>query len=201
MPPTRRKSGNPTSAARAQQPLSFNARSNRITKPSITAASKNLDKTNSKKLAEEAEISSPSPAPEEVDVQVAEQPTTAELAIRSQVEAEKKERTDAETKASKITDAQIKRFWKRKEEERKAPRVHQQGLSVEEKVLREFDLSSQFGPCVGIARTKRWKRAEALGLEPPLEVLAVLQKADSKNTVQVQRAYMDELMSSKFITS
>ena len=59
----------------------------------------------------------------------------------------------------------------------------------------------QLQPCVGIARTKRWKRAEALGLEPPLEVLAVLLKADNKNAVQVQRAYVDELISSKFITS
>ncbi|MCJ1435258.1 hypothetical protein MMC27_004630 [Xylographa pallens] len=201
MPATRRKSGNTTSAARSQQPLSFNARSNKITKPSVSAASKNLDKANTKQLAEAAEIASPSPAAEEVDIQIKEQPTTAELAIRSQVEAEKKERSDAEAKATKITDAQVKRYWKKKEEERKAPRVHQQGLSVEEKVLREFDLSSQFGPCVGIARTKRWKRAEALGLKPPLEVLAVLLKADNKNSVQVQRAYVDELMSSKFITS
>ncbi|MCJ1403560.1 hypothetical protein MMC11_006783 [Xylographa trunciseda] len=203
MPSTRRKSGNPTSTARAQQPLSFNSRSNKIIKPSVAAASKNIDKFNSKKLAEAAEISSPSPAveEEEVDVRVTEQPPRAELAIRSQVETEKKERTDVESRAFNITDAQIKRYWKKKEEERKAPRVHQQGLSVEEKVLREFDLSSQFGPCVGIARTKRWKRAEALGLQPPLEVLAVLLKADSKSSAQVQKAYVDELMSSKFITS
>jgi len=201
MPSTRRKPGNPTSAARAQQPLSFNSRSNKITKPSVTAASKNIDKVNTKKLAEAAEKSSPSPAVEDVDVQVTEQPTTAELAIRSQAETGKKERADAESRASKVTDAQIKRYWKKKEEERKAPRVHQQGLSVEEKVLREFDLSSQFGPCVGIARTKRWKRAEGLGLQPPLEVLAVLLKAESKSSVQVQKAYVDELMSSKFITS
>ena len=122
MPPTRRKSGNPTSTARTQQPLSFNAHSNRITKPSATAVSRTLDKTNSKKLAEAAAVSSPSPVPEEVDVQIEEQPTTAELAIRSQVESQKKEKTDAEARASKITDTQIKRYWKKKEDERKAPR-------------------------------------------------------------------------------
>lgn len=47
--------------------------------------------------------------------------------------------------ASKISDAQIKKYWKRKEDDRIAARVHQRGLSVHEKVLREFDLSSQFG--------------------------------------------------------
>ncbi|MCJ1291861.1 hypothetical protein MMC34_003408 [Xylographa carneopallida] len=237
MPATRRKSGNTTSAARSQQPLSFHARSNKITKPSIPAASKTLEKATTKKLADAAEIASPSPAAEDVDVQIQEQPTNAELAIRSQAEAEKRERTDVEARAAKVTDAQVKRYWKKKEEERKAPRggfyslmrcakikcyfdralalflnqaltaptspVHQQGLSVEEKLLREFDLSSQFGPCVGIARTKRWKRADALGLNPPLEVLAVLLKAGSKPSpaVQAQRAYVDELMASKFVTS
>ena len=122
MPTTRRKSGNTTSAARSQQPLSFNARSNKITKPSVSAASKNLEKVNTKKLAEAVEIASPPPAAEEVDVQKKEQPTTAELAIRSQIDADKKEWTGAEAKATKITDAQVKRYWKKKEEERKAPR-------------------------------------------------------------------------------
>jgi hypothetical protein len=37
-------------------------------------------------------------------------------------------------------------------------------------ILRVFDLSSQWGPCVGISRLERWKRAEEWGLEPPVEV-------------------------------
>ena len=37
-------------------------------------------------------------------------------------------------------------------------------------ILRVFDLSSQWGPCVGITRLERWKRAEEWGLEPPVEV-------------------------------
>jgi hypothetical protein len=40
--------------------------------------------------------------------------------------------------------------------------------------LRHFDLSSQYGPCIGIPRLARWRRANTLGLEPPIEVLAVL---------------------------
>ncbi len=41
----------------------------------------------------------------------------------------------------------MKRYWRGKEDERIAPRVHQGGLSVDEKILRHFDLSSQFGVC------------------------------------------------------
>ena len=41
--------------------------------------------------------------------------------------------------------AKIKTYWLAKERERKAPRVHQQGLGVREKILREFDMSSCYG--------------------------------------------------------
>ena len=57
----------------------------------------------------------------------------------------KEERSPEEVKASKVTDAQIKRYWRDRENERKAPRVHQETLSVEEKVLRYWDMSSQYG--------------------------------------------------------
>lgn len=56
---------------------------------------------------------------------------------------------------------------------RVTPPVHQEELPLEEKVLRHFDMSSQYGPCIGIGRLARWKRAKGLGMEPPVEVLAV----------------------------
>jgi DNA polymerase delta subunit 4 len=53
-------------------------------------------------------------------------------------------------------------------------------------------------PCIGIARLKRWQRAQRLGLNPPVEVLAVLLKEDAKGT---QRAHMDELLNSAAVGS
>ena len=50
-------------------------------------------------------------------------------------------------------------------------------------------------PCVGIERTRRWKRAHKLGLQPPIEVLAVLlkeQEGEKKKAMEVSR--MDELL-------
>ena len=41
---------------------------------------------------------------------------------------------------------------------------------------------------------KRWKRADNLGLKPPLEVLAVLMKEEEKGTKGVETPYMDTLM-------
>jgi DNA polymerase delta subunit 4 len=52
---------------------------------------------------------------------------------------------DEEQQARKITDTQIKQYWRKKEQERLAPRVHQEELTVYEKVLREWDMSGQYG--------------------------------------------------------
>ncbi|KAH0490488.1 hypothetical protein TgHK011_001955 [Trichoderma gracile] len=104
------------------------------------------------------------------------------------------EKSEAELKAEKITDAQIKSYWRTIEKQRKAPRVHQEGLDLAEKVLRYFDVSSQYGPCIGITRMKRWHRAERLGLKPPIEVLAVLMKEEDKGTEDIETAHIDRIM-------
>lgn len=124
MPPSRRKSSNPRSA---QQTLAFGPRTsaNKVTKPSLPApSSKKLDKPASdilvKALSEEIstpeQLSEDVPSAEEVNEEEVEQPR--ELAIREQPPA----RTEAEQKASKVSEAQIKKYWKAKEDERKAPR-------------------------------------------------------------------------------
>jgi DNA polymerase delta subunit 4 len=46
---------------------------------------------------------------------------------------------------------------------------------------------------------KRWVRANKLGLNPPIEVLAVLLREEVKGNKKIERAHVDELMSSKFI--
>ncbi|PNP42881.1 hypothetical protein TGAMA5MH_05627 [Trichoderma gamsii] len=104
------------------------------------------------------------------------------------------EKSEAELKAEKITDTQIKSYWKDIEKQRKAPRVHQQDLDLGEKVLRYFDVSSQYGPCIGMTRLKRWQRAERLGLNPPIEVLAVLVKEENRNNDEVETAHIDRIM-------
>lgn len=55
------------------------------------------------------------------------------------------EKSEAELRAEKIGDVQIKKYWKGIENQWKSPRVHQEGLSTEEKILRYFDVSSQYG--------------------------------------------------------
>ncbi|KAI0737340.1 DNA polymerase delta, subunit 4-domain-containing protein [Daedaleopsis nitida] len=52
--------------------------------------------------------------------------------------------------------------------------VHGQGQTMVNHILRVFDLSYEYGPCVGISRLQRWERAQALGLNPPPEVKEIL---------------------------
>jgi DNA polymerase delta subunit 4 len=43
----------------------------------------------------------------------------------------------------------------------------------EELAAREFDMDMRYGPCLGLARAQRWRRAAALGLAPPPALLAL----------------------------
>ncbi|KAH6851088.1 DNA polymerase delta, subunit 4-domain-containing protein [Chaetomium sp. MPI-CAGE-AT-0009] len=107
-------------------------------------------------------------------------------------------------RAEKISDRAIERYWKDIEASREAKEVHKkhtQDLTTGEKVLRYFDVSSQYGPCIGIARLKRWQRAQRLGLNPPVEVLAVLLKEEAKGNKEIEKAHMDELLNSAAVGS
>ncbi len=55
-------------------------------------------------------------------------------------------------------------------------------------------LTRELQPSVGINRTKRWKRAEALGLSPPIEVLAVLMRESEKKAEDIETAYTEVLL-------
>jgi DNA polymerase delta subunit 4 len=43
---------------------------------------------------------------------------------------------------------------------------------------------------------KRWQRADRLGLNPPIEVLAILIKEESKGQKGIETAHMDEILRS-----
>ncbi|KAF2143743.1 uncharacterized protein K452DRAFT_357368 [Aplosporella prunicola CBS 121167] len=194
MPPKRPAPG--SQAGKSQQStLAFHGAANKVTKPRSTPAGKGNKSKQDPILSEPVTQTN---LKVEADPELSE-PTTSELAITQQAQKEAaKEPTKEEQEASRVTIAQIKKYWKAKEALRKAPRVHQEDLTLQEKVLREFDTSGQYGPCIGIAREKRWYRAHKFKKHPPIEVLAVILR-EKKNKPGVQRAYMDELMSSRFI--
>jgi len=188
MPTTRRTAGAGATAGK-QSTLSFN---HRVTKASVpvgkqaakaAAASAPAKQSPLAKQIEDT-VSAPTAADDEAVVEITPEDEAADgqAKVEDVVVAEEKdeEKSEAEVKALKMTDRQIETYWRDVEAERIAKRVHQEELGTPEKVLRYFDVSSQYGPCIGLTRLKRWQRAERLGLNPPVEVLAVLLKEEKK---------------------
>lgn len=138
MPPKRRSTG---PAAKSQQStLAFHGASNKVIKPGARAADakKNLL---SKQVKDEEPVVQDVKIEEEI-----EEPTTAEATIIEQAEqVQEAQPTPEEEEARRVTAKQIEAYWKKQVAENGAPRAHQEDLSLEEKVLRKFDMSGQYG--------------------------------------------------------
>ncbi|KAK3202929.1 hypothetical protein GRF29_154g1224063 [Pseudopithomyces chartarum] len=194
MPPKRRSTG--ATAKSTQSTLAFHGTSNKVTKPGARTvnAKKNL-LSESVKTNEKPEVA-------KVEIEVEEEedtPTTAEAVIIEQAEQvqEQTQSTPEEIEARQVKPKQLQAYWK-KVNTGSARQYHQEDLSLEEKILRKFDMTAQFGPCTGIARLKRWQRAQRLGLEPPIEALAVLlQEQDTKDKISLQRSILDDILNSR----
>lgn len=152
-----------TPSAQQQSRLSFQ---NKVTKPASEQRSKqskkdpavteDIAKANLKVETESEREETPS---EKEDVAADPLPTEAKLVKTEDVlggRAQESEAgatggkgsgwvSDEQERARKISDAQIKKYWREKEQERLAPRVHQEDLTIYEKVLREWDMSGQYG--------------------------------------------------------
>lgn len=266
MPTTRRAAGAAT--AGKQSTLSFNHRVTKASAPVGKQAAKAAALSAPAKqspLAKQIEDEVSAAAEDEAVVEIKPEDEVAGGQVKvedvvvadddeeevevKQVEVKEEEvKSEAEVKALKMTDRQIETYWRGVEAERIAKRVHQEDLGTPEKVLRYFDVSSQYGvcsrsftvslvlaflfflaftpekrgasislvvvwgrrivrgrnnkplllvavafyififtnpynspqPCIGLTRLKRWQRANRLGLNPPVEVLAVLLKEEKK---------------------
>jgi DNA polymerase delta subunit 4 len=51
-------------------------------------------------------------------------------------------------------------------------------------------------PCIGSDRLRRWRRAQKLGLNPPIEVLSVLMKEAENGNKDSEIAHMDKILNS-----
>lgn len=160
MPPRRR------AAAGAQSTLSFGNQS-RVTKPSTTPATVHKAKNLDSPLPTDQSASG-TPEPQQVLASEPTKPHIAELVVRQQAAKEHDEPRSAEDeRALKLSTQDLQTYWNKEEWSRKTPRgeyrlraicdwtpadftltVHQKDLSLEEKILRHFDLSSQYGVCI-----------------------------------------------------
>ena len=153
MPPKRRSSG-PASKSQ-QSTLAFHGVSNKVTKPGTRAS--NVKKN----VLTESVKKEEKPAIAEVLVKTEDEPTTAEAAIIEQTEqVQQTQSTPEEDEARRITKKRIETYWKAEIARSGAPRAHQEGISMEEKILRKFDMSGQYGvsTLVSFVPPSRWRR-------------------------------------------
>lgn len=181
MPPKRRSQVSRTSSTGQQSTLSFHGKHNKVTKPGSAQQIKSAKKADSlakdvvdiethtdheqttadKAIQQqtEQETAALEAAPDPLD-QKNESTTTEDVlggrAKQSDVGAIGGRGSgwvgDEEQQARKVSDTQIKKYWRQKEQERLAPRLHQEDLGVYEKVLREWDMSNQYGVSTHTAR-------------------------------------------------
>jgi DNA polymerase delta subunit 4 len=150
MPTTRRSSSGRAAVATGKQSrLSF---SNRVTKPvpksakdSVVAASSPLKKelVHQPKVEKDDDDDHDKEAvDDEISVKADEQ---LQRETEQQIVHVDVTKSDAELKAAKLGDAAVQKYWRKVEAERMSKRVHQEDLTLSEKVLRYFDVSSQYG--------------------------------------------------------
>ncbi|KAI9455213.1 DNA polymerase delta, subunit 4-domain-containing protein [Russula earlei] len=108
--------------------------------------------------------------------------------VKETVEAVERERLDAEDSRWN------KAFGLAREKMGNIQTVHAQDLSPVHHILRIFDLSYEYGPCIGVTRLERWERAAALGLNPPPEVGEILMtKEGSEDSRLIQNVFHEEV--------
>lgn len=152
MPTTRRTSNHGTKATRskpdhgpAQSKLAFHGPQGgaRVTKAGAGAGSKkDVTKAKSKSdvtakaVAASEAVQDANELPKEISP-----PAEDEAAVQGAA----RELTDVEKEAWSVGSRQIAEYWREKERGRLAPRVHQEGLGLHEKILREWDTNGRFG--------------------------------------------------------
>ncbi|KAK2464016.1 hypothetical protein APHAL10511_003960 [Amanita phalloides] len=68
--------------------------------------------------------------------------------------------------------------------------IHSENQNKIHEILRVFDLSYEYGPCVGMSRIERWERAHAMGLNPPQEIQEILMTADGMDKEEFSQSVL-----------
>jgi len=155
MPTSRRSTGGARAKAGPgtnQSTISF---ASKVSKPTTKDTGKKAiisDQPTHKKPAKVSvspTATSPKSEPEPVSPTVEEGDDDVDVSPYAEVETPTAtEKPEFEIEAGKVSDAQVKKYWKGIEAEGTVKRVHQEDLSVTEKILRYFDMSSEYGVCI-----------------------------------------------------
>ncbi|KAJ7091539.1 DNA polymerase delta, subunit 4-domain-containing protein [Mycena belliarum] len=92
-------------------------------------------------------------------------------------------------------DAKWKQYLKAARAKRgaKGKLIHAEEQDEFHEALRVFDLSYEYGPCIGVSRLERWERASALGLHPPSEVHDILTTRQGADRSYAQPVFYEDV--------
>ncbi|KAF9072093.1 DNA polymerase delta, subunit 4-domain-containing protein [Rhodocollybia butyracea] len=160
------------------------------------------------------EYSSPSDQSEEIEVeQVGSKRKRTDTRSRvntnekeEQTKTSTKERLELQKKAEqikspakerpelKVNDSRWKKVATRaRETNGNLQLIHAEKQNRIHDILRVFDLTYNYGPCIGISRIDRWERAQALGLNPPSEIRDILlTRQGIEDTTYAQNVFFDQ---------
>lgn len=145
MPTTRRSTGGSRARPGPQKGQSTISFASRVTK-SVPKDAKKAALADAPKQATVKATSPPKDEPVETPTEeLSADEVSAEEAEPTQDVTPDEEKTEAELRAEQLSARDIARYWAGVEGERIAPRAHQEGLTLSEKILRYFDVSSQYG--------------------------------------------------------
>jgi len=115
------------------------------------------------------------PSSDAVKASVLRQSNTKPEDVVKKVEANMQKEDMAELPELKVKDPKYRKIYAEvKEKMGGLPAIHGEKQNRIHEILRVFDNSYEYGPCVGISRRDRWDRAQALGLNPPKEIDDIL---------------------------
>lgn len=108
-----------------------------------------------------------------------------------------KESSDVEEEPSAVErphldlkDPRYQQYLDNALKQRRVEAVHQEEYDVAEKLLRQFDLTAEYGPVAGLTRLQRWDRAEKLGLAPPQLVKEILETREGVEDKRYSESYL-----------
>lgn len=140
MPTTRRSTGSNRARPGPQKGQSRISFASRVTK-SVPKDTKKATLADTPKHA--TVKATPPPKPEPVETPAEE--LSAEEAEPVEEVTPDEEKSEAELRAEQVSDRDIAGYWAKVEGQRIAARAHQEGVPLSEKILRYFDVSSQYG--------------------------------------------------------
>jgi len=100
-----------------------------------------------------------------------------------------------ETPGSKLDEGRYEAYHRSMKPMRGIARpIHTEGQTRVHEILRIFDLTDEYGPCVGVSRLRRWERAHKAGLNPPIQIKEILDTIEGqKDETYSQNVFYHEV--------